>query len=42
MTTGAPLDTYILMSLVKGQTLNLAWDSYDELTKTHIANELKT
>lgn len=39
---GSLYDTYIFMTLVEGQTLALAWDSYDELTKTHIANQLKT
>jgi hypothetical protein len=33
---GSLFDTYIFMSLVEGQTLDLAWDSYDELTKTHV------
>lgn len=39
---GSLFDTYIFMSLVEGQTLDLAWDSYNELTKTDIANQLKT
>lgn len=39
---GTLFDTYIFMSFVEGQTLDSAWDSYDELTKTHIVNQLKT
>lgn len=30
------------MTLVDGQTLDSAWDLYDDLTKTHISNQLKT
>ncbi|KAJ5474759.1 hypothetical protein N7475_004325 [Penicillium sp. IBT 31633x] len=39
---GSLFDTYIFMSLVDGQTLDLAWDSYDELTKIRISNQLRT
>ena len=39
---GGLFDTYIFMSLVEGQTLDLAWDSYGKLTKDHIAHKLKT
>ncbi|KAJ5890430.1 uncharacterized protein N7473_006658 [Penicillium subrubescens] len=39
---GSLFDTYIFMSFVKGQTLDSTWDSYDELTKTRIAHQLKT
>lgn len=39
---GSQFDTYIFMSLVEGQTLDSAWDSYDELTKIHISNQLRT
>lgn len=39
---GSLFDTYIFMSFVDGQTLESAWDSYDELTKTHVANQLRT
>lgn len=38
---GSLFDTYIFMSLVDGQTLDSAWDLYDDLTKTHISNQLK-
>lgn len=37
-----PFDTYIYMSLIEGQTLQSVWDSCDSLTKSNIANHLKT
>lgn len=29
------------MSFVEGQSLDKAWESYDEATKNHITNQLK-
>jgi hypothetical protein len=38
---GSLFDTYIFMDLVDGQTLDCAWDLYDEATKTDVASQLK-
>ncbi|KNG86163.1 hypothetical protein ANOM_006587 [Aspergillus nomiae NRRL 13137] len=35
-------DTYIFMSFVDGQPLDIAWNDLDYLTKTRIASQLKT
>ncbi|KAE8356811.1 kinase-like protein [Aspergillus coremiiformis] len=38
---GSLFDTYIFMSYVEGQTLDKVWETYDDVTKSQIANELK-
>lgn len=35
---GSLFDIYIFMSLVNGQKLDAAWNSYDKTTKTRISN----
>ena len=38
---GSLFDTYIFMSLVDGETLDVSWDSYDETTKHLSRNNLE-
>ncbi|PLB47575.1 kinase-like protein [Aspergillus steynii IBT 23096] len=38
---GSLFDTYMFMSYVEGQSLDKAWETYDEETKFHVTNQLK-
>lgn len=38
---GSLFDTYIFMSYVEGQMLDTVWESYNEITKRCIADQLK-
>lgn len=38
---GSLFDTYMFMSFVEGQTLDMVWETYDEDTKVHVPNQLK-
>ncbi|RDK39365.1 hypothetical protein M752DRAFT_296405 [Aspergillus phoenicis ATCC 13157] len=38
---GSFYDNYIFMSFVEGRSLNRTWESYDSVTKSRVANQLK-
>ncbi|KAL3481747.1 kinase-like protein [Aspergillus californicus] len=38
---GSLYDTYIFMSYVEGETLEEAWEGYDQPTKDHVTSQLK-
>jgi hypothetical protein len=38
---GSLYDTYIFMELIPGETLEKAWGTYDSITKSQIASELR-
>ncbi|PYI11828.1 kinase-like protein [Aspergillus sclerotiicarbonarius CBS 121057] len=38
---GSLYDTYIIMSFVEGQSLDKAWETYDQTTKDRVTNQLK-
>ena len=38
---GSLFDTYIFMSYVDGQTLDIAWESYDNEAKARVSSQLK-